>query len=109
MYSSVNRVEAKQKPVKASWLAYHTPNSSARLRLFCFPYAGGNAIVFRNWQQSLPSVVEVCPVQLPGRGGRTMEPPYTSLNEMVRAVANGLLPFLDKPFTFFGHSMGSIL
>lgn len=109
MYSSATQVEPKTKPGKVSWLAYHTPNSSAHLRLFCFPYGGGNAIVFRNWQKLLPSAVEVCPVQLPGRGGRTMEPSYTSLNEMVRGVANGLLPYLDKPFAFFGHSMGSIL
>ena len=97
------------KSAKVSWLAYQRPDSSARLRLFCFPYAGGSAIAFRNWQQSVPSAIEVCPVQLPGRGGRTLELPHSSLNELVRAVANGLLPFLSKPFAFFGHSMGSIL
>ncbi len=109
MHSLVGGAEAKSKPAKVSWLAYHKPNSSARLRLFCFPYAGGSAIVFRNWQQSLPSTIEVCPVQLPGRGGRAMEAPHTSLNEMVRAIANGLMQFFNLQFAFFGHSMGSIL
>src|SRR5262249_8945598 len=102
MYTAVSRVEPGSQPVRVSWLAYHKPNNSAYLRLFCFPYGGGNAIAFRNWQQSLPSAIEVCPVQLPGRGGRTTESSYTSLNEMVRGVANGLLPYLDKPFAFFG-------
>lgn len=105
MQSSVHRA----KPAKVTWLANYTPNSASRIRLFCFPYAGGTANVFRNWQQALPAAVEVCPVQLPGRGGRMMDPPFNTLNEMVRATANGLLPFFDKPFVFFGHSMGSIL
>jgi medium-chain acyl-[acyl-carrier-protein] hydrolase len=105
----VNETKPASQPAKGRWLAHHAANSSARLRLFCFPYAGGSAVVFRNWQQSLPAAIEVCPVQLPGRGGRTMEPSITSLKEMVPAVAEGIRPFLDKPFAFFGHSMGSIL
>ncbi len=105
----VNEAKTASQPATGRWLVYRTANSSARLRLFCFPYAGGSAVVFRNWQRSLPASIEVCPVQLPGRGGRTMEPPFTSLNDMVAAVAEGLRPFLDKPFAFFGHSMGSIL
>ena len=29
--------------------------SQARLRLFCFPYAGGGASMFRTWSDNLPS------------------------------------------------------
>jgi hypothetical protein len=29
-----------------SWIAYSQPNSQAKLRLFCFPYAGGRAKIF---------------------------------------------------------------
>lgn len=88
------------------WLAGVKPNLSASLRLFCFPYAGGAAAIFRSWQAELPEV-EVCPVQLPGRGRRLKEPAYTNVHTLVQELAQGLFPFLGKPFAFFGHSMGA--
>ena len=51
------------------WLAYREVNPRARMRMFCFPYAGGGASAYRGWGASLPADVEVCPVQLPGPGG----------------------------------------
>jgi medium-chain acyl-[acyl-carrier-protein] hydrolase len=77
--------------------------------LFCFPYAGGAASVFRNWSDGLPADVELCPVQLPGRGTRLMELPFSRLSLLVEALAEAILPLLDKPFAFFGHSLGSLV
>ncbi len=85
------------------------PNPSARLRLFCFPYAGNGATIFRAWPRSLPDFVEVCPVQFPGRENRLQEPPFTRLTMLAQAAAHGLAPHLDKPFAFFGHSMGALV
>jgi medium-chain acyl-[acyl-carrier-protein] hydrolase len=65
--------------------------------------------VFRTWPDGLPTDVEVCPVQLPGRGARLMEPPFSQLPLLVEALAVALLPLLDKPFAFFGHSLGSLV
>jgi len=79
------------------------------LRLFCFPYAGGAASVFRDWSDGLPADVEVCPIQLPGRGARLMEPPLSQLPPLIEALAEALLPLLDKPFALFGHSLGSLV
>jgi medium-chain acyl-[acyl-carrier-protein] hydrolase len=53
--------------------------------------------------------VEVCPVQLPGRESRLREPPLTRLEPLVPALLEGLSPFLDLPFAFFGHSMGALI
>jgi medium-chain acyl-[acyl-carrier-protein] hydrolase len=47
-------------------------------------------------------------VQLPGRGSRVREPAFTNMKPLVEAVAQALAPLLsDKPFAFFGHSMGA--
>jgi surfactin synthase thioesterase subunit len=91
------------------WLVCPTPKPHAKARLFCFPYAGGAANIYRNWQQRLPASIEVCPVQIPGRGNRLSEAPYKDLLLLVEAVGEALLPYLDKPFAFFGHSMGALI
>ncbi len=91
------------------WFACHRPNPGASLRLFCFPYAGGGAQTFREWPDLLPPSVEVYPVQLPGRGARITEKPFTSIESLVETAAGALLPLLDKPFVLFGHSMGALV
>lgn len=91
------------------WLPGYKENPGARMRLFCFPYAGGNAASFRPWPRFLPSSVHVSPVQPPGRGERLAEPPFKHLPDIIEALGPALLPFLDKPFAFFGHSMGALI
>jgi medium-chain acyl-[acyl-carrier-protein] hydrolase len=97
------------KSSSSSWIDYLKPNPHAHLRLFCFPYAGGSASIFRAWVNDLPPDVEVCPVQLPGRENRLMEPSFTRLSSLVQALAQALFPYLDIPFAFFGHSMGALI
>jgi medium-chain acyl-[acyl-carrier-protein] hydrolase len=97
------------KTATSKWVTFPAPNPAARLRLFCFPYAGGGASIFRAWGRQLPPTVEVCAVQLPGQGGRLLEPPFTRLTAMVEALAPALRPFTDRPFAFFGHSMGAMI
>ncbi|MEM8722520.1 MAG: thioesterase II family protein [Cyanobacteria bacterium P01_G01_bin.39] len=92
-----------------SWFICPKPNPRAKLRLFCFHYAGGGAGSFRDWSDNLPPSVEVHFVELPGRGFRLAEKAFVSLNPLVKAIADALHPFLDKPFTFFGHSMGGLI
>jgi medium-chain acyl-[acyl-carrier-protein] hydrolase len=91
------------------WLARAQPNPRARLRLFCFPYAGGSSVIFREWQNRLPVDIEVCPVQPPGRGGRLREAPFTRVGPLVAECARALSPYFDKPFAFFGHSKGAVV
>lgn len=92
-----------------SWVICPKPNPQANLRLFCFPYAGGRAASFRRWSDELPTTIEVCPVELPGRGTGIGSTPFTRLLPLVQAIAQALLPYLDKPFAFFGHSMGALV
>ena len=86
-----------------------SPIQIAQLRLFCFPYAGAGALIFRKWSDALPHDIEVCPIQLPGRGTRLTEPPFTKLPCLIEALARALVPLLDKPFAFFGHSLGALI
>lgn len=75
--------------------------------MFCFPYAGGGASVFRGWGASLPQDLEVCPVQIPGRESRLREPAFSDMGSMVLAIVEGLEPYMNLPFVLFGHSMGA--
>ena len=79
------------------------------VRLFCFPHAGGGAAAYRTWQPLLPATVEVCAVQLPGRANRLREPALHSMQVLVENLCAELAPLLDRPFAFFGHSMGAIV
>jgi medium-chain acyl-[acyl-carrier-protein] hydrolase len=91
------------------WFTYPLPNSDARLRLFCFPYAGGQSLIYRTWAKSLQKTTEVCLAELPGRAMRLHEPPFTRLPPLVKALGQAIIPHLDKPFAFFGHSMGALI
>lgn len=91
------------------WVAFRAATGRARLRLFCLPYAGGGASVFRTWPVGLPPDVEVCPIQLPGRETRLAEAPFSRLAALVDALGEGLRPYLDLPFALFGHSMGALV
>ncbi|MFN8596429.1 MAG: thioesterase domain-containing protein [Anaerolineae bacterium] len=91
------------------WLAVGTLNPHARLRLFCFPYSGAGTTIFRAWSRSFPPEIEVCPVRLPGRENRIDEPPFRQMTALVQATAAALWSYLDRPFAFFGHSMGALL
>ena len=92
-----------------TWFHCRKPNPHARLRLLCFPYAGGGVSVFRAWPDLLPSEIEVWAIQLPARDGRMREPIPDDLQMLAFGVANGLGPLLDAPFACFGHSMGALL
>ena len=91
------------------WVLASRPDPRRVLRLFCFPYAGGAASAYRLWSGALAPEVEVCPVQLPGRGSRFRETAYRQSKELVAAAADGLRPMMDVPFAFFGHSMGAVV
>jgi medium-chain acyl-[acyl-carrier-protein] hydrolase len=91
-----------------AWVLCPKPNPQARLRLFCFPYAGGGASRFRLWPDFLPPEVEVCAIQYPGREARLGESPFTQLSPLVQTLASALRLYLNLPFVFFGHSLGAL-
>lgn len=94
---------------QSDWFIFPKRNDGAKLRLFCFPYSGSGAFAFRTWPENVPSQVEVCAVQLPGRENRLRERPFTRVHPLVQTIATEIEPFLDKPFVLFGHSLGALI
>jgi surfactin synthase thioesterase subunit len=84
-------------------------NAASRVRLFCFPYAGAGASIFRLWQDDVLPGIQICRVQLPGREERMVEPPFTRLGPLIDALMEQIRPLLDVPFAFFGHCMGALV
>jgi medium-chain acyl-[acyl-carrier-protein] hydrolase len=93
----------------SSWFNCPQPNPSASLRLFCFPYAGGSSYSFRSWTKKLPKTIEVCSVELPGRGIQISSHLLKHIEPLVQAIEGEILPYLNKPFAFFGHSLGGLI
>ena len=93
----------------SQWFLLPDPVPNATMRLFCFHDAGGNASLYHSWTTTLHKKIELVMVELPGRGERASEKPYTDLTDLVRDLKPALLPLLDKPYMFFGHSMGGLV
>lgn len=82
---------------------------AACLRLFCFPYAGGGASIFRSWQAEIGPFVRVHPIRLRGRESRIFEPPLGSVSEAAETIAAEIGPGMEGPYAFFGYSFGALL
>lgn len=91
-----------------TWLARQPVRGEPRVRLFCLPFAGGGAQIYRNYGRMLPAGVEVCAVQLPGRERRFGEPAPTSVAETVTHLLPVMRQLVDLPYVVFGHSLGAL-
>jgi surfactin synthase thioesterase subunit len=91
------------------WIAFRRTTPRASVRLFCLPYAGAGASVFRPWSDALAPEIELCAIQLPGREDRAREERFTRMEPLVEALAGELRDELDRPFAIFGHSMGAVI
>jgi surfactin synthase thioesterase subunit/glycosyltransferase involved in cell wall biosynthesis len=92
-------IRLRQKAPAASW--FPGIEAVAGPRLFCFPHAGGGAAIL--------SGAYVVPVRLPGRESRLAEAPFDRMEPLVSALAAAIAGYLDRPFAFFGHSVGAIV
>lgn len=93
---------------KSPWLVQYSKGNGS-LRLYCFCYAGGSAVVFSSWKDVLDPSIEICAVQLPGRGTRMLEAPLMSLETIIAEVAQTIAQQGQGPFVFFGHSLGGLI
>ena len=57
----------------------------------------------------MPEEVELCVVQLPGRGARFNEHPYVQMASLIEVLSELLPAILDRSYAFFGHSLGALI
>lgn len=91
------------------WLMPFSKEGNGRINLFYFPHAGGGASSFFQWARRLPNELNSYAIQLPGRETRLRETPIDNLPQVVEGLVGVLRPYLNKPFIFWGHSMGALL
>jgi medium-chain acyl-[acyl-carrier-protein] hydrolase len=85
-------------------------DAAVDLQLFCFPYAGGGAQIFRGWQARVPPGVGVTGVRLPGREQRFSEPRLDTWPEALAELTAAIARQTERgPYAFFGHSLGARL
>lgn len=79
------------------------------VRLLCFPYAGGSASIFRPWVMHGPEWLDVCAVELPGRGVRFRERLLDDIVPLVAQLTRELEAETSIPVAVFGHSYGALI
>ncbi|NYT94593.1 thioesterase II family protein [Salinispora sp. H7-4] len=89
------------------WFRAYRRVVEPRIRLVCFPHAGGNAQLFHGWSALLPADVEVLAVRYPGRLDRLAEPCATDMTELADDITAALSWCPTRSVALFGHSMGS--
>ena len=109
--STPRRMESARPrlPAAGAWLAWPSERPDAHRRLFCFPYAGAGASVYRAWSSHVPATLEIFAMQPSGREGRWREEPLARVEDMVEAAVGALQVHVERPFALFGHSLGALV
>lgn len=81
-----------------------------KVRLYCLPHAGAIANVYKSWKKYMHNSIEICPIEMPGRGKRINAPFY----ESIEAAADDVFKMIQEdikhmPYAILGHSMGSMI
>jgi len=67
-------------------------------------------MAFRSLRDMFPGWLDVCLVELPGRGIRVQEELETNMDRLVHSLVRELVPLLtDSSFALYGHSMGALI
>ncbi|MET7713163.1 alpha/beta fold hydrolase [Streptomyces sp. NPDC005407] len=91
------------------WIRRFSPGPDRGATLVCFPHAGGSASYFRPMSNALKSSLQVFAVQYPGRQDRLHHRCLTTIDEFADEAFTALEPLMNRPLSFFGHSMGAVI
>jgi medium-chain acyl-[acyl-carrier-protein] hydrolase len=84
-------------------------NPLSKIVLVCFHFAGGSAQSFFTWRDAAQNGFDLFAAELPGRGRRTHEDFVDSIPELARSLADSISILPNKPYVFFGHSLGALI
>jgi surfactin synthase thioesterase subunit/acyl carrier protein len=101
-------IVSRPKAHAGGWLAIVGARAAPRVRLFCFPFAGGGSAVYRTWARFIDQTIEVVAIEPPGRLGRITEAPVADMKQFVEQLVPAMQELLDRPFAFFGHCLGAL-
>jgi len=90
------------------WIVERAVSIPPKLRVFCFHHIGGGPSAFLNWREKLPEDISLCCIQLPGRESREGEPLLKNASTVVQGMLAAILPYVNSPYLFFGHSQGAL-
>ncbi len=82
---------------------------SDKLKLFMFHSMGAAASMFNDFIYEPPKGADVYAAQMPGRENRSDEAFFERLEDLLEDLEQSILPLLDGPFAFYGHSFGGII
>ncbi|WP_431825738.1 alpha/beta fold hydrolase [Burkholderia sp. F1] len=92
------------------WLARPRPRRRPRMKLYCFPYAGGSSRSFDGWARTAPDWLDIVAIEWPGRNARAEESPaHDDADDLAArdAIAAAIVADAgDLPVAFCGLSYG---
>jgi medium-chain acyl-[acyl-carrier-protein] hydrolase len=98
-----------KSPRQSNWFECLSRSKAPRLRVFCFPHAGGSADLYRSWQRWFPEQLDLCLVHLPGRGKNMDTRAFSQLVPLVAEILDHISLLTDIPYALYGHSMGALI
>ncbi len=89
--------------------SHYPMEAPEKFNLFCFPFAGGSYFAYNDFDKHMADHVHLVKMDLPGHGKRIGEPLLTTIDAMVSDLYERIRNDLDKPYSFYGHSLGALL
>lgn len=99
----------EQRRAPSKWLRTNSSRPKSAMRLFCFPGAWESPAVFDEWSTLLGKDVDVCVIERPGYEDSRSKIPFRRIDDMMQFLVPAIEPYLDRPFVFLGHNIGSIM
>ncbi|CAF3253490.1 unnamed protein product [Rotaria sp. Silwood2] len=90
------------------WFETHHSRPAAKYQVFIFPAAGSPGSYYHEWGRNFPEY-EFSLIIYPGRSSRMSEKLLTTIKEYIVELNKGLLPYINKPCIFIGHSVGTAI
>lgn len=91
------------------WVVLNNGRKASKVRLICLSHAGGGTATFYRWISLLSDEIDMLRIQMPGHEARIREPLLRNSAQIVEEITSELIPFIDRPFAVYGHSMGALL